>query len=177
MEYQIKSLITIFVIMVIIIGLAINDYLPYGEYSHHQIETFAKINDTQPVHFGYIQPQVVDGFSERPIEGAKIVIPELDKKFITNAEGFTINIKVPIIEDTHYKDICPKPWGEVTLIVYKEGYTDYVLFHTHIWESQARKGPKILLFPNPSGEKDQPMSIVESPHRLWTTELVEKYRH
>lgn len=177
MDYQTRSLITIFVMMVIIIGLSIRGYIPYDEYSHRQIETFAKINAKQQIHFGYIQPQVVDGFNEKPIEGARIVIPELNKKFITNAEGFTSSIKVPIIEDTHYKNICPKPWGEVTLIVYKEGYMDYVLFHTHIWENQTRQGPKILLFPTPSGERNQPMAIVESPHRLWTTELVEKYRH
>lgn len=177
MHHQFKSFITILTIMVIIISLISSGYSFYDEHPRYYIEAFLQMNFNYEPHYGYIQPQVVDGFSERPIEGATVIIPELGKKFITNANGLTPSIQVPIIEDTHYRDIFPKTWGEVTLIVYKEGYIDYVLFHTHVWENQSRKGPKILLFPNSTGERVEPMSIVESPHRLWVRQLVEKYKH
>lgn len=173
---RIKSLMTIVVIMVVIVSLISNGYSFYDESFQHHIEAFSQINSTYEPHYGYIQPQVVDGFTERPIEGAAVVIPELGKKFMTNAQGLTPAIRVPIIEDAHYKNILPKTWGEVTLIVYKEGYIDYVLFHTHVWENQSRKGPKILLFPKSRGEASDPMSIVESPHRLWVRQLVEKFK-
>lgn len=172
---RIKSLMTITMIMVVVISLMNNGYSFFGESFNHYTEAFFHINSTHEPYYGYIQPQVVDGFTERPIEGATVVIPELQKKFKTNTQGLTPAIQVPIIEDLHYKSILPKPWGEITLIVYKEGYVDYVLFHTHVWENQSRKGPKILLFPKSRGETD-PMAIVESPHRLWVKQLVEKFK-
>lgn len=173
---RIKSLMTVVVIMVVILSLINNGYSLYDEDFNHPIETFSQANSTYQPHYGYIQPQVVDGFTERPIEGAAVVIPELGKKFMTNAQGLTPTIRVPIIEDAHYKNIFPKTWGEITLIVYKEGYVDYVLFHTHVWENQSRKGPKILLFPESRGKTSDPMVIVESPPRLWVRQLAEKFK-
>ncbi len=125
---------------------------------------------------GYIRPQVVNGFDETPIEGAIVVIPETNESYITDEAGFTPEIKITITPDAHFQRINPKNWGEVTLIVYKEGYIEYVLLHTNVWEGQNRKGPKILLFPKKSKQLDQPMSIVEGPNQLWINSLVEKYR-
>jgi len=176
MQCRYKSLITILIMTGVIIILIKSGYIPHGEYTPHQIETFSQINSKHSVHYGYIQPQVVDGFSERPIKEAKVVIPEIDKKFVTNSEGFTPIIRVPINIDMHYQNILPKTWGEITIIVYKEGYTDYVLFHAHVWENQSRLGPKILLFPETEGHESEPMVIVESPHRLWVMQLIEKYK-
>ena len=127
-------------------------------------------------HYGTIQPQVVDGFSEEPIEDAVVVIPETGQRFVTDQDGLTALIRVPILEDVHFTDISPKPWGEITLMIYKKGYIEYVLLHAHAWENQTRKGPKILLFPEVEGEKNEPFFVVEGPHRLWVQELVEKYR-
>ncbi|MBM7582548.1 hypothetical protein JOD02_001405 [Caldicoprobacter guelmensis] len=172
-----KSLMTIVIIMVAIISLIHNGYSFLGENFYRYADAFLQIPPINEPHYGYIQPHVVDGFTERPIEGAAVVIPELGKKFKTNAQGLTPAIRVPIIEDTHYKNILPKTWGEITLIVYKEGYIDYVLFHTHVWENQSRKGPKILLFPQSREEVSDPMAIIESPHRLWVKQLVEKFKH
>jgi len=171
-----KSLMTIVVVMVAILSLIYNGYSFFGENSHHYTGAFSQIASINESHYGYIQPQVVDGFTEAPIEGAAVVIPELGKKFKTDAQGLTPVIRVPIIEDAHYKEIFPKTWGEITLIVYKEGYIDYVLFHTHVWENQSRKGPKILLFPESRSQSSDPMAIVEAPHRLWVKQLVEKFK-
>lgn len=172
MHDRAKSLIAIGVIMVSVLSLIYNGYSFVGEDLH-----YAAVFLQNEAHYGYIQPQVVEGFTEAPIEGAVVIIPELGKKFKTNAQGLTPVIRVPIIEDEHYKDILPKTWGEITLIVYKEGYVDYVLFHTHVWENQSRKGPKILLFPQSRNQTSDPMAIVEGPHRLWVKQLVEKYKH
>jgi hypothetical protein len=119
---------------------------------------------------------VVDGFSEDPIEGAAVVIPETGQKFVTSKDGLTAVIKIPVEEDEHFEDISPKPWGEITVIVYKEGYIEYVLLNTHVWENQSRKGPKILLFPEVQGERNEPFAVTEGPQRIWVKNLVEKFR-
>ena len=127
-------------------------------------------------HYGYIQPQVVDGFSEEPIRGATVVIPEINQKFVTAEDGYTAAIRIPIQEDEHFEKISPKPWSEVTVLVYCQDYIEYALFQAHVWESQSRKGPKILLFPKEKGKENEPFGVVEGPHRIWIKELVEKYR-
>lgn len=153
--------------------------LLYGGYLSNNASIYNKqiaVFSQSKVPSGFIRPQVVDGFSEKPIKGAIIVIPELKESFETDEQGLAPNIKIPILEDQHFESINPKTWGETTLIVYKEGYHEYVLFYVHVWENQNRQGPKVLLFPKQEMEIDQPMSIVEGPHRLWVNSLVEKYR-
>lgn len=171
-----KSLVSGIVIIITITALIYSRYIPFDQYIGRQIEAFNQIGKRNDNSFGYIRPQVVDGFTEKPIQGAQVVIPEIGETFITDSEGLTENIKVPILADSHFSSIHPKSWGEITLIVYKEGYNEYVLFHTHVWENQARQGPKILLFPKENGRSNEPISIVEGPHRLWVNSLVEKFR-
>ena len=158
------------------VSLYVGSFIPFEHIISRQIHAFSPTTNQEVRHFGYIQPQVVDGFSEEPIEGATVVIPEIGQQFITAQDGMTAIIKVPIKEDVHFAEISPKPWSEITLIIYKEGYVEYVLFHTHVWEDQSRQGPRIMLFPQVEGEKHEPFSLVEGPHRLWVKELVDKYR-
>lgn len=127
--------------------------------------------------YGDIVPEVLDGMSMQPLEGAEVVVVETGKHLFTKADGKTPVIRVPIIEDAHFKDILKKPWGEITLIVHKEGYADYVLFHTQIWENERREGPRILLFKADEQASERPFSIVEGPQRLWVNELIKKFIH
>lgn len=176
MQRTVKSPIAVLILAFVFVALFYSGYIPYERYVVKQIEAFNQISEKENQAFGYIQPQVVDGFSEKPIEGAVIVIPEMGEKYTTDAKGLTANIKVPIMEDLHFSEIHPKPWGEITLIVYKEGYVESVIFHLNVWENQTRKGPRILLFQGTAGEENRPMSVVEGPHRLWVNQLVKKYR-
>ena len=140
-------------------------------------EAAVSVFGTGPVYTprGEIVPEVLDGMSLNPIEGAEVVVVETEGRYRTKSDGKTQAIRVPVVEDAHFADILKKPWGEITLIVYKDGYADYVLFHTQVWENQCREGPRILLFKADAQAKEQPFSIVEGPQRLWVMELVEKY--
>lgn len=161
-------------------------FISENQYIHKQIEVFSHMgqssqenlndNSSKSSLFGAIQPQVVDGFSEEPIEDAIVVIPELGESYRTNEKGFTPNIRLKVNFDSRFEGIQPKNWGETTLIVYKEGYVEYVLLNLNVWDKQNRQGPKILLFPKRNPQLDQPISIVEGPNQLWINSLVEKYR-
>ncbi|MGI6570249.1 MAG: hypothetical protein ACOX27_04185 [Caldicoprobacterales bacterium] len=170
-----QALISILALAFAMVLLYIGSFIPYDSIVSRQIQAFQAAEQASR-HYGYLQPQVVDGFSEEPLAGAVIVVPETGNRFVTSEDGRTAVIQVPIREDEHFAKISAKPWSEITLIVYKEGYLEYVLFHTHVWENQTRKGPKILLFPRVEGEEQEPFSVVEGPHRLWVRDLVEKYR-
>lgn len=134
--------------------------------------------DSQPVslfgHRGSMQIEIADGQTEEPIAGATIVIPETKGTYVTGENGKTDVIALPLLEDDRFDKILTKPWGEVTLIIYKEGYTPYVLFYAQVWENQSRAGPKLYIFKD-DGSSD-PFSVIEGPQRLWVNELVEKYQ-
>jgi hypothetical protein len=119
---------------------------------------------------------VEDGSAKEPLEGACVAIPETGKSYHTDKNGKTETIRVPILDDAEYKGILPKPWGEITLLVYKEGYVDCAIFHVNIWENQTRNGPTVLLFPITPDMGDQPFTLTEAPNRIWVNELLDRFR-
>ncbi len=119
---------------------------------------------------------VEDGDTKKPIKDACIAIPETGSVYHTDENGKTNTIRIPIVEDNAYKDILTKPWGEITLLVYKQGYVDCAVFHVSVWENQTRNGPTVLLFPISAGEDSQPFSLTEGPQRLWVAQLLDQFR-
>jgi len=119
---------------------------------------------------------VLEGYTNTPVEGAKVVILETNKTYATDKNGNTATIEVPVIRDSRFDDIIPKPWGEVSLIVYKDGFLPYALFYLQVVDGQTRKGVKILLFENNSAGNSEPFSIIEGPNRAWVDELVKMYQ-
>ena len=119
---------------------------------------------------------VVEGFTETPIEGALVVVIETGESYSTDANGLTDVMEVPFIRDKRYDDILSKPWGEVSLIIYKDGYIPYALFYLQVLEDETREGVKILLFENDTTQNTEPFSIIEGPNRVWVDALIEKYR-
>ncbi len=170
-----NSFFSILIMIVLIVSLYYSGNLAYDLFLSKQIEGIPAFSDTSS-YYGFISPKVVHGFTEEPLKDATVVIPELNQSYRTGEDGCTAVIRVPITEDEHFKKVLPKTWGEITLIVYKEGYIEQVLFNIHVWENQTRDGPTVLLFPQNDDDRAEPYAIIESPHRLWIKELVEKYR-
>jgi hypothetical protein len=119
---------------------------------------------------------VVEGYSDAPITGAQVVVLETGKTYTTDSSGNTGVIDVPVIRDDRFDDIIPKPWGEVSLIVYKDGFLPYALFYLQVAGGQTRNGVKVLLFENNSTGSAEPFSIIEGPNRAWVDELVNKFQ-
>ncbi len=121
-----------------------------------------------------VSPVVTDALTGAPVAGAVIVIPEAGSESVTDATGSAGAIPVPVNTDERFAKILPQPWGEVTLIVYADGYIPYALFNLMV-SDVAREGPNIMLFKKSVAEGDAPFSIIEGPHREWVNALVEKY--
>ncbi len=120
--------------------------------------------------------RVLEGYNESPIAGAKVVVLETGQTYETDQDGMTEVIKVPVVRDTRYDSILEKPWGEVSLIIYKDGFVPYALFYLQVIGGQTREGVKILLFEQGSTDSKEPFSIIEGPNRAWVNQLVEMYR-
>lgn len=127
------------------------------------------------ISMGSLQAETIDGLTGGPLSGATVVIPETGKTYQTDEAGKTPVIELPVSQDKTYEKILRKPWGEITILVYKDGYVPYALFHAQIPLNQTRQGPRIYLFPQSSVQSDQPFSVVEGPPRTWVNELISKY--
>ncbi len=122
---------------------------------------------------GNIQITVLDGFSDSPLNGARVVIAETGEEFYTDKTGKTPIISVPIIPNIAHDLILFENTGTVTLLVYHNGYEPYALFYTNITNG-FRNGPVIRLFPH-GASGDEPFAVVEAPNKEWTKKILEKF--
>lgn len=125
---------------------------------------------------GNISPIVRDGKTDAPIENAVICVPETGKTYQTDEHGAVGKISVPILRDDRYDAMIPKNWGEVTLLVYKEGYAPYGLFYLRIHKDESRTGPTIFLYAEESFNLGTPFTIIENPDDAWAAEMLKKYQ-
>ncbi len=117
--------------------------------------------------------EVLDGLTNDAISGAVIVIPETGKSYQTDSSGMTEPIDLPPVEA---EAALAKPWAEASVLIYKDGYVPYALFHVNAVPGETREGPKVYLFPEASVKSAQAFSVTEGPPREWVNELVDKNR-
>ncbi len=120
-----------------------------------------------------LQIEVLDGLTSEPVSGAVIVIPEVGKNYQTDAAGKTEPIALPPREASAASE---KPWAEASVLIYKDGYVPYALFHVNAATGETREGPRVYLFPESSVQNTQPFSVTEGPPREWVNELIEQNR-
>lgn len=125
---------------------------------------------------GRIVPVIQDGNTGEPVEGATVVIPEVNESYITDSEGKTEEISLPIKHDARFREILEKPWGEATILIYKDGYVPSGLFGCLIPPGETRQGPTILLFKQQDLDRSDAVSFVEGPNKTWADAVIEKYR-
>ncbi len=123
---------------------------------------------------GQMQVSVYDGDNNAPLENAVIVVPEAKIEAVTDNKGQTAILTLPLLKDARFDKTLPKTWGEVTVIVYRDGYTPYILTDAQVFENQLRDGPVVYLFR--SQGNDTPYAIVEGPERQWVADMIDKYR-
>src|SRR5690554_4200749 len=90
-KVNIQALVSILALAFFMVFVYVSSYIPYKKVVGKQIDAdaFGREMQVGARHFGYIQPKVVDGFSEEPIKDAVVVIPEMGQRFITSDDGLT----------------------------------------------------------------------------------------
>ncbi|MBO4847706.1 MAG: hypothetical protein J5586_00950 [Clostridia bacterium] len=122
---------------------------------------------------GSVTVSVADGFTDAPIPGARVCVPETGGVFYTGADGATCEIRLPVIPDGEYEKLLPSGIGRATVVVTAEGYTPCLLLYVRIEPGVSRGPIPVLLFPDDGTLKT--FSITESPPDWWTDALAEKY--
>lgn len=119
---------------------------------------------------------VKDAATEEPLENSTVCIIETGGYYKTDKDGKTGVIKVPLLKNTNFDKSSPRPWGEITLLAYKDGYIDFILFYVMVYENQTRNGPNIYLYATDDPETALTHSLVEGPETGWVNDLVRKYK-
>ncbi len=151
--------------------------VPYSESARETAAAITpgttEIAETAETVTGTIRVTVLDGVTELPLPGAAVVIPELGKHFLANAQGVTEKIEVAAARDMRFDGIQKKDWGEVTLLIYCDGYIPFALFYTQVCENADRNGPTVYLFPEDGSMEGQSFTVVESPEEEWAKALIQ----
>lgn len=122
---------------------------------------------------GLMRVRVLDGVTDRPIEGACIVIPEADQRSITDERGLTHVMELPCLVDEGLSRLLPYDEGRVTLLVYAEGYIPYLLLYCRVLPGKERETPTIYMWPD---DGSLPVfEVIEAPPLEWAAELAKKY--
>ena len=116
--------------------------------------------------------RVLDGMTDFPIRGAEVVVPETGERFITDENGSTAEMVLPVIPDAEYDKLLINSEGRITFIVYAEGYVPLLLLYART--RQNRDVIEALLFRD---DGTLPVfTVIEAPPTEWSEELVEKHR-
>lgn len=128
------------------------------------------------VSTGKIQVEVLEANSNRPIDNATVCVIESRHYESTNKYGKTSLITVPIIKNVNFDLSVERSWGEVTLLVYKNGYADSINFYTAVIPNSTRVGIIIYLWPIIAEEDSRPNVNIDSPNELWIKSLIKLYK-
>jgi len=125
--------------------------------------------------YGHLALTVLDAYDLRPLSGAEVILPEVGLRGSTDHHGKLSFFGIPLLKNPVQNALLPQSWGECSLLVYKDGYRDYALFHMQLDPNRIRRGPTVYLFPD-TEESDGPISVIESPRDPWIEELLDLYR-
>ncbi|MBQ2517986.1 MAG: hypothetical protein II536_04080 [Clostridia bacterium] len=115
---------------------------------------------------------VRDGFTDEPITGARVVIPEAGVEALTGPDGKTEVLRLPVIRDAEYEKLLPSNEGRVTVLVYAEGMTPYLLLYARVRENELRQ-PEVLMFPADGSMEVFP--VCEAPDMSWCEGLAKMF--
>lgn len=121
---------------------------------------------------GLVRVLVKDGFSDTPVAGACVTVPETGGSYYTGESGLTEPISVPVIPDSEYERLLPSGEGRATFLVTAEGMTPYLLLYARIAPNGERL-IEILLFP---ADGTLPVfTVIEAPGEGWCESFAAKF--
>lgn len=126
---------------------------------------------------GRLRVKVIDGRSQKPIEGAEVVLLENERRYRTDKNGLTPWIQAPVIRNSRYRFMVRELHGQLTLISFKNGYRDSIHMGVRIDENQVTKTTIWQYRINPALDRRvEPVLYIEPYHRLWLIELADRFR-
>ena len=125
---------------------------------------------------GEIVVTVLETNTLNPVDNATVCIIETKKYYQTNTKGLTEKISAPILKNQNFNNSLERPWGELTILVYKPGYADSINFYTAINQNTTRVGFVVYLTPIINEEDNTPTVNTETPNPSYITQLINLFK-
>lgn len=125
---------------------------------------------------GFVRVHVIDRRTRKPLQGAEVVIAETEQRLRTDAQGWTPRVEAPLIRDPRFRPIVAELHGQLSLIVYKNGYRDQVFFGVRI-DPGATEYPEVWMIKVTKQDRRLEPDYYRTPyHRLWLIRLCDRFR-
>ncbi len=125
--------------------------------------------------YGHMDICVYDAVTSAPIKDAYIVLPQSGQTYMSDGLGRVRAYGVPLDMEAILNKITLQPYGNVTLIAYKEGYIPCCIFYVQLYEDHVRNGPNIYMFAKSQDSTLGVTTFIESPSEAWVKALIDKY--
>lgn len=110
--------------------------------------------------------------SGKPIEGAKVIIPEAQFSSKTNNKGIC-QMEIPYDDSEIVNYPVKKKYGEITILANKKEYTPMVVLRAHVNKDGKDNSIKIKL---KKSEKQEVKYEIIKPKAKWVQQLMECYK-
>lgn len=138
--------------------------------------SFSRQTNLQIKQSGKIIVTVLEESTLKPIDNATVCIIETRHYENTNIHGKTNYIIVPILPNTNFNLTNQREYGELTILVYKSGYSDHISFYNMIYPGFINAGIVIKLKPIINQEDISPVIDTKSPDKSWCEKLIKLYK-
>lgn len=119
---------------------------------------------------------VLENGTNKPIDNASVCIIETKSYYSTNNNGVTEKIEVPVIRNQNFDNSLIRNFGEITILVYKPGYSDHIHFYEEVRPSQTKLGIIIKLTPIYSQTDTTPTITCNTPNKSWAEQLINIFK-
>lgn len=110
--------------------------------------------------------------NKKPLEEAKIVVPEAKVAVMTDKKG-TCELNIPYIEYSNVNYPAKKGYSEMTVLTYKGGYSTKALLRVHL--SKDGKDNNLTVQLAKSSKTKIDFEVVK-PAANWTQEIINSYK-
>jgi hypothetical protein len=123
--------------------------------------------------WAYLKISIIDLKTREPLENATVCILETKQYYTTDKYGNTPTIQAPYLKNSNFDDVLERPWGDITILAYKDGYVDYLVFYIMVQKNKTRY---LTLTLAPHSVGSEPYLIIESPDDDWAKEIIKRYK-
>lgn len=151
----------------------VNSNLPDLSYMENLVKAYEKFESKETKSDNIVKYKItVTDEKNKPIEGAKIVIPEANGVNITDKQG-NCEFNIPYVETNNISYPVSKGYGEITILTYKEGYLSKAIIkaHTSTNEKSNSIGIKIK-----KSSKSGVEGVAVSPSEDWVKGVLDSIK-
>lgn len=110
----------------------VNSNAPDISYIENLLKTYEKYESKEVKAENMVKYKIsIADDKNKPIEGAKVVIPEANAVNNTDQKGIC-EFNIPYLEENNMLYAVNKGYGEITVLVYKEGYLSKAVIRGHV---------------------------------------------